>query len=418
MQLPQVFRSLGNRNFALFFTGQLFSRVGMWMQRTAVIWVIYTETHSAFMIGVATFAEQFPSFLFSIRGGIIADKHDRYKVLLITQSLSALQAVILTIFAFMGNYNVPLILGLSVFLGIVNAYDVPVRQSMINEIIENKDDLPNAVALNSSLNNMARLAGPALAGFVLARFGADYCFLSNAVSFIAVIGAILMMRLPANIRGSHRLKSKGNFKEAIHYLSENKNIGVVILVAALSSFLVFPYVTLLPVYAKVIFKGNAATYGWLNAAIGVGALAGSFYLAALPASTNFKKVMLVNTLLVGISLLLFAYITNLYLGLLFVAVSGFGTILQGSIIMTIVQRDTAANFRGRIISVMAMAIFGMLPLGSVLVGYLAPLLGTANTICIEGVLALIITLVFYKHLINPAFKFKKNRKWKTTEQPF
>src|SRR6185312_16327723 len=281
MQLPQVFRSLGNRNFALFFTGQLFSRVGMWMQRTAVIWVIYTETHSAFMIGVATFAEQFPSFLFSIRGGIIADKHDRYKVLLITQSLSALQAVILTIFAFMGNYNVLLILGLSVFLGIVNAYDVPVRQSMINEIIENKDDLPNAVALNSSLNNMARLAGPALAGFVLARFGADYCFLSNAVSFIAVIGAILMMRLPANIRGSHRLKSKGNFKEAIHYLSENKNIGVVILVAALSSFLVFPYVTLLPVYAKVIFKGNAATYGWLNAAIGVGALAGSFYLAAL-----------------------------------------------------------------------------------------------------------------------------------------
>ena len=417
MQFQQVFRSLANRNFALFFTGQLLSRIGMWMQRTAVVWVVYSITHSAFMIGVATFAELFPSFVFSIRGGIIADKYDRFKVLLITQSLSAVQAVLLTIFAFMGNYNIPLILGLSVFLGIVNAYDVPVRQSMINEIIVNKEDLPNAVALNSSLNNLARLAGPALAGIVLARFGADYCFLSNAVSFIAVIAAILMMKLPEYIPGSHKLKSKGNFKEAIHYLSENKNLGIVIFIAALSSFLVFPYVTLLPVYAKVIFKGNAATYGWLNAAIGIGALAGSFYLAALPAGTNFGKVLLVNTFLVGISLLLFAYIENLYLGLLFVMVSGFGTILQGSVIMTLVQRDTAQKFRGRIISIMAMAIFGMLPLGSLLVGYVAPILGTTNTICIEGALALIITTVFYHYLIHP-FKFKKQKTWKTTEQPY
>ncbi len=138
MQISQVFRSLSNRNFALFFTGQLFSRIGMWMQRTAVIWVIYSITHNAFMIGVAMFAEQFPSFIFSIRGGIIADKYDRYKVLLVTQSLSALQAVVLTIYAFTESYNVAIILALSIFLGIVNAYDVPVRQSMINEIITNK----------------------------------------------------------------------------------------------------------------------------------------------------------------------------------------------------------------------------------------------------------------------------------------
>lgn len=418
MQFRQVFRSLANRNFALFFTGQLFSRIGMWMQRTAVIWVVYTVTHSAFMIGVATFAEQFPSFLFSIRGGIIADKYDRYKVLLITQSLSALQAIILTVFAFMGNYNIPLILSLSVFLGIVNAYDVPVRQSLINEIIENRDDLPNAVALNSSLNNMARLAGPALAGFVLARFGADYCFLSNAISFVAVIGAIMMMKLPANISRGHQLKSKGNFKDAIHYLSDNKNIGMVILIAALSSFLVLPYITLLPVYAKVIFKGDAATYGWLNAAIGIGALAGSFYLASLPATANFRKTLLVNTFLVGISLLLFAYISNLYAGLLFIMISGFGSIMQSSIIMTIVQRDTAEKFRGRIISMIAMAIFGMLPLGSLLVGYLAPILGSANTIFIQGILGLIIGIVCYKYFVNPNNKFKKNKTWKTTEQPF
>ena len=171
MNIQNTFRALKSRNFALFFFGQFVSRVGMWMQRTAVIWVIYSITHSAFMIGVATFAEQFPSFLFSVRGGIIADRYNRYKVLMATQTLSALQAVLLTVFTFSGNYSVALILGLSVFLGLVNAYDVPVRQSMINEIIDNKEDLPNAIALNATLNMLARLVGPALAGFVLVKYG-------------------------------------------------------------------------------------------------------------------------------------------------------------------------------------------------------------------------------------------------------
>ena len=408
MQISQVFRSLSNRNFALFFTGQLLSRIGMWMQRTAVIWVIYSITHNAFMIGVATFAEQFPSFIFSIRGGIIADKYDRYKVLLVTQILSALQAVILTIYAFTESYNVAIILVLSVFLGIVNAYDVPVRQSMINEIITDKNDLTNAVALNSSLNNMARLVGPALAGFVLAKYGADYCFLSNAISFIAVIVAITMMKLPPYIRGNHAMKARGNFRDAMHYLSENKHIGMVILISALSSLLVLPFITLLPVYAKIIFNGDAATYGWLNGAIGIGALAGSFYLASLPGKTNFRKILLVNNFIIGISLMLFAYINNFYWALVIIMMNGFASILQSSIIMTIVQRDTAEKYRGRIISMIAMAIFGMLPLGSLLVGYLEPILGTANTVFYEGVLGLIIGIIFYKYLIVPSYKINKS----------
>ncbi len=378
----------------------------MWMQRTAVIWVIYSITHNALMIGVATFAEQFPSFIFSIRGGIIADKYDRYKVLLVTQILSALQAVVLTIFAFSESYNVAIILALSVFLGIINAYDVPVRQSMINEIITDKNDLTNAVALNSSLNNMARLVGPALAGFVLAKYGADYCFLSNAISFIAVIVAITMMKLPLYIRGKHVMKARGNFRDAMHYLSKNKHIGMVILISALSSLLVLPFITLLPVYAKIIFKGDAATYGWLNGAIGIGALAGSFYLASLPGNVNFRKILLVNNFIIGISLMIFAYINNFYWALVIIMVNGFASILQSSIILTIVQRDTAEKYRGRIISIIAMAIFGMLPLGSLLVGYLEPILGTANTVFYEGVLGLIIGIVFYKYLIVPSLKIK------------
>src|SRR5665213_708155 len=364
------------------------------------------------MIGVATFAEQFPSFVFSVRGGIIADKYNRYKVLLLTQSLSALQAVVLTAFAFAGNYSVVLILSLSVFLGIVNAYDVPVRQSMINEIIENKEDLPNAVALNASLNTLARLIGPALSGFVLAIYGADYCFLSNAVSFIAVIAAIAAMRFPKDAFTVHTAKLKGNFKEALNYLKANKPIATVIWIAALSSFFVMSYITLLPVYAKVIFKGDAATYGWLNSAIGVGAFAGTFYLASLHKTANFRKIILLNTFLLGVSLLLFAYCTNLYLSLIVSVIGGFSSICQMSVVITIIQTETDKQFRGRVISFIAMAMFGMLPLGSLLAGYLSPIIGAPLTIFAQGIIAIIIGMAFCKKLINSSIHLNQSNNGK------
>ena len=410
MQLSKAFRSLQNRNYALFFWGQLVSRVGMWMQRTAVIWVVYTITHSAFMIGVATFAEQFPSFLFSIRGGIIADKYNRYKVILITQALSALQAVLLTVFAFSGNFNISVILLLSVFLGIVNAYDVPVRQSMINEIVEDKEDLPNAVALNSSLNTLARLAGPALSGFVLAAYGASFCFLANAISFITVIGAIIAMRLPQTKPVKAAQKAKGSLREAIDYLKLNRPIAVVIGISALSNFFVLSYVTLLPVYAKDVFQGNAATYGWLNSAVGIGAVGGTFYLALLGKNANFRKIVLVATFLTGVSLLLFAQSHYLYLSFSFAALGGLGSICQSSVVITIVQSETDAAFRGRIVSFIAMAIFGMLPLGSLLVGYLAPHIGASSTLFSQGIIAILISLTFYKTLNTPSLKTATNER--------
>lgn len=402
MQVKSVFRSFSNRNFSLFFTGQLISRVGMWMQRTAVIWLIYSITNSAFMVGVATFAEQFPSFIFSIRGGIIADRYNRYKVLMITQILSAAQAVALTVFAFMGNYNITLILVLSAFLGVVNAYDIPVRQSMINDIIENKDDLSNAVALNSTLNNLARLAGPALAGFVLATFGADYCFLANAISFIAVIAAIMAMHLPEykSTGLKSALSSNTNFKEGWAYLLLHREIAYPILIAALSSLFVLPYITLLPVYAKDIFKGGASVFGWLNSAIGIGAFVGAFYLASLTNGANFKRILLMNSFVLGTSLLCFAYSGNLYISLFFVMISGFSTIMQASTVMTIIQSKSDPKYRGRMISFVAMALFGMLPLGSLLVGYVEPIIGTTHTLFIEGIAGLCIGGFFYKKLIH------------------
>ncbi|MGC4059134.1 MAG: MFS transporter [Chitinophagaceae bacterium] len=399
MRLSDSLISLRNRNFSLFFWGQMISRVGMWMQRTAVIWVVYEITDSAFMIGVATFAEQFPSFVFSVRGGIIADQYNRYKALMVTQVLSALQAVALAACSFADNKNVTLILLLSVFLGIVNAYDVPVRQSMINEIVENKEELPNAVALNSSLNTFARLIGPAFAGFVLAKYGASFCFVANAVSFIAVIGGIAAMRFPENTFETVKTRSRGRFKEAIVYLQQNRLILTVIIIAALSNLLVLPFVTLLPVYTKEVFHGNAATFGWLNAAMGVGAFAGSFYLAAGGKDVDFRRQLQLNTFMMGASLVLFAYSTSLPVSLLLLVLLGFSSICQTSIIITIVQTDTDKAFRGRIMSFIAMAIFGMMPLGSLLVGRLAPLAGNANVLCVEGLLSIIIGMAFRKNLI-------------------
>ncbi|CAM4249375.1 Transmembrane secretion effector [Pedobacter westerhofensis] len=400
MQLSQAFRLLKSRNFALFYWGQLLSRLGTWIQRTAVIWIVYSVTHSVFMVGVTTFAEQFPSFLFSIRGGIIADKYNRYTIIFITQILSAVQAIILTIYTFSGNFNMVVILALSVFLGIVNAYDVPVRQSMINDMIGNKDDLPNAVALNSSLNTLARLAGPALSGILLASYGAAFCFLSNAVSFLAVIAAIAAMKMPKNVPVLLKTKTSGKLKEAIDYLKSNPPIAVIIWISCLSNFFVLSYVTLLPVYAKDIFKGDATTYGWLNSSAGIGALIGALWLAMLGKQSDFRKIMWISILLTGISLLLFAYCHNLYLSLFFSALCGLGAIVQSSMMVTIVQSETDSLFRGRVVSFIAMSIFGMLPLGSLLVGYLAPHAGASFTLFAEGIIAIIISGLFYQRLIN------------------
>jgi MFS family permease len=242
------------------------------------------------------------------------------------------------------------------------------------------------------------LIGPALSGFVLASYGASFCFLSNTVSFIAVIGAIAAMKLPKENTVSSIKRPKGNLRAAIDYLNGNRHIGTIIIVSALSNFFVLSYATLLPVYAKDVFKGDATTYGWLNSAVGVGAFAGAFYLALLDKKANFRKIVLNSTFLMGASLLLFAYSHNLYLSLVVSAFGGFSAICQSSAMMTIVQTETDAAFRGRIVSFIAMSIFGMLPLGSLLLGYLTPLAGVSLALFVQGIAAIIIGILFFKKL--------------------
>lgn len=380
----------------------------MWTQRTAVVWVVYTMTHSTLMIGLTYFAEQFPSFLLSIPGGIVADRYNRYKVLMATQVASAIQAIALTILVFMEHMVVWQILALSVFLGMVNAFDVPARQPLVHDIIDDPADLPNAIALNSTLNNLSRLIGPALAGIMLAKFGADICFLLNALSFAAVIFCLMLMKLPPHKPLAVKKKVMTDLVEGFNYIRKTREIRRVILLLTCVCLLVLPYNTLLPVYARVIFQGDSITFGYLNSAIGLGAVTGAFTLASLKPGTNFKKLLLADTALLGVSLVLFSYTTSLPLSLLIAVVCGFGTMAFVPVCNTLLQLESEAHMRGRVISYFAMAAFGMLPLGSMITGAISKWIDPPAVIFGQGILALLIGAIAYRFLTG-----RREHSWKT-----
>jgi len=410
-----TFNAFKYRNYRLFFTGQSISQIGTWMQRTGVSWVVYTMTHSAFMLGLTVFATQFPSFLFSLLGGIASDRYDRYKVLLFTQVASMIQAVLLAILTLTNHYTVWEILTLSVLLGVINAFDVPARQPLIHEMVTDKADLPNALALNSSMVNLARLIGPALSGIVLQKFGAAICFSLNAVSFIAVLTSLLLMKLPAHVPALVKKKIKSELAEGFAYLKNTPSISIIMVMLGLTSLLVLPYNTLLPVFAKVIFKGDAATFGYINSFIGLGAIGGSMFLASLKKGADLKIVLLINSIVFGICLMFFSHINYFPLAMLFATLCGFGMMNQTTIIMTTIQVNSDANMRGRVMSYVAMAYFGMLPLGSLLIGFISQHIGAPDAIFCQGIIALIIVALFSKFLTKDRLDKKNAAQFKDEE---
>ena len=400
-----TFSAFKSRNYRLYFSGQSISLIGTWMQKTAVSWVIYSETHSKFMLGLTLFASLFPSFVFSFLGGVVSDRYNRYKVLLITQVASMIQAVLLTLLIFFRHYSVWEIIALSALLGLINAFDVPARQSLVYEMVDDKTDLPNALALNSSMVNLSRLIGPGIAGLALEKFGDDICFGLNAVSFIAVIGSLLMMKLPKYIPKPHHKNVFGDLKEGFVYIKQTPSIALVLLMLALISLLVLPYSTLIPVYAKDIFKGTASTFGIIDSVIGLGAFCGAIYLASLKPGRNLRKILARNTVIFGVGLVLFSHATNYPLALLFSAIVGFGMMSQITISNTLIQTTVDPAMRGRVISFYAMAFFGTQPLGGLLVGTISQWIGTPDTVLIQGIITLIIGVVLYRFL-----KKEKERK--------
>lgn len=376
------------------------------MQRTAVYWLVYTQTHSTFMLGLTAFASQFPSFLFSPWGGVISDRYNRYRVTIITQIASMIQAFLLAILVIFTKYTVWEIFAISIVLGVINAFDLPARQSMINEMVAKKEDLPNAIALNSSMGKLAWLIGPAISGIVLEKMGAGTCFLINGLSYVAVITSLLFIRFPAYIPHPHSKKVVREFKEGYVYLKNTPSIGIVIIYIACVSLFVLPFRTLLPVYAKVIFKGNASTFGYLNSFVGLGAVAGAFFLASLKSDANIKKVLVVNLMIFGVALGLFSNMTNFHVALFFAMVAGFAMMSQTTLCNTIIQTGASPEMRGRVISYFAMAFFGLEPLGGLLVGTISQYAGTPDTILGQGIAAIIIGIVFLPLLNKDRLKEK------------
>ena len=385
-----TFRAFQNRNYNLYFTGQSVSLIGTWMQRTGISWVVYTMTHSTVMLGLTVFASQFPSFLFSLWGGILSDRYNRYKLLLLTQAASMIQAILLAILTLTNHFVVWQILTLSVILGIINAFDLPARQPLVHELVTNKDDIPNALALNSSMVNIARLVGPALSGIVLGYFGAGICFLINAISFVAVIVSLLLMKLPAYKPVISTNKITRDISEGFSYLKNTPSISLILLLLAVLSLLILPYDTLLPVFAKIVFKGDAATFGYISSFIGLGAIGGTIFLASLRQGASLKSLLLINIAIVGVGLILFSRINNFPIAMLFATLSGFGAMSQNTICITIIQVKTDAAMRGRVMSYVAMAYFGMLPLGSLLIGSISQKIGAQDTLLLQGIISLLI----------------------------
>ena len=412
-----TFNAFKSRNYRLYFSGQSISLIGTWMQKTAVSWVIYSETHSKFMLGLTLFASMFPSFVFSFLGGIVSDRYNRFKVLLITQMASMVQAVLLTLLIFFKHYSVWEIIALSAVLGLINAFDVPARQSLVYEMVDDKADLPNALALNSSMVNLSRLIGPGLAGLALEKFGDDICFGLNAVSFIAVIGSLLMMKLPKFVERPITKNVLGELKDGLEYIKRTPSIAFVLLTLGAISLLVLPFSTLIPVYAKDIFKGTASTFGVIDSVIGLGAFCGAIFLASLKPGTNLRKILAINTLVFGVGLVLFSHSTYYPIALVFAAVSGFGMMSQITISNTLIQTTVDPTMRGRVISFYAMAFFGMQPLGGLIIGAVSQRIGTPDTVMGQGIITLIIGFFLFRLLkINEAKKLHEEEMLLHTEQ--
>ncbi|MFA4990158.1 MAG: MFS transporter, partial [Candidatus Omnitrophota bacterium] len=342
-------------------------------------------TNSPFLLGIVGFAGQIPTFLFSPFAGVFADRHNRRNMLVITQVFSLLQALILSLLILTGNIQVWQIIALSCLLGIINSFDIPIRQAFTVEMIEDREDLGNAIALNSSMVNAARLIGPSLAGILIASVGEGVCFLLNSASYIPVIASLLAMRVnKKKERLQHRhilLELKEGFNYAFNFLP----IKIILLLLALVSLMGVPYQLLMPVFARDIFHGGPLTLGFLVAMSGIGALAGAIYLAARKSVLGLNSIIAWTTGFFGLSIIAFSFSRVLWVSMLILLFSGFGMMVQMASSNTILQTIVEEDKRGRVMSFYTMSFMGMVPFGSLLAGSLASAIGAPHTLLLGGI---------------------------------
>ncbi|HEY1461807.1 MAG TPA: MFS transporter [Terriglobales bacterium] len=391
-------RALSSRNYRLFFSGQSVSLIGTWMTRIATSWLVYRLTHSAWLLGVVGFSGQIPAFILAPFAGVWIDRWDKHRTLVITQVLSMLQSFALAVLALVGIINMQEIIWLSVAQGLINAFDMPCRQSFVVEMVENREDLSNAIALNSSMVNAARLLGPSIAGIVIAAFSEGWCFLIDGVSYIAVIISLLMMKVQPHEEPKEALALGHQLKEGWNYVFHSIPIRSVLLLMALISLVGMPYMVLMPIFAGSVLHGGPHTLGFLMGAAGVGALVSTFLLAARKSVLGLGRVLPAASVLFGVGLITFGESRILWLSLIFVMVAGSGMMQQMAGSNTLLQTIVDDDKRGRVMSFYSMAFMGMAPIGSLIAGFSASRIGAPHTLVIGGILCIVGAAWFAFHL--------------------
>jgi MFS family permease len=412
MNLRSVVRALAHRNFRLFFLGQTISLVGTWMQQVAMTWLVYDLTRSPFLLGVVGFSGQIPTFFLAPLAGVLTDRWKRHRALLATQSLAMLQAFLLyglTLTDLSDSSKVGVVIGLSVLLGLVNAFDMPLRQAFLIDMID-RPDLPNAIALNSSMVNAARLVGPSLAGLLIALVGTGLCFLLNGLSYLAVLAALWAMRVPPRPAVGRHPPLLHGLREGFVYAFGFRPIRAILLLLSLISLTGVPLMLLMPVFATDVLKGGPDTLGFLMAAAGLGALTGGLYLASRKSVLGLGRVMTLAASVFGLGMIAFSFSKLTWLSCLLLVPTGFAMMVQMAASNTVLQTLVDEDKRGRVMSFYTMAFMGMAPLGSLLAGALATHIRAPATVrlggmaCIGGAVVFGLRLPALRALARPIYQ--------------
>ncbi len=389
-----MLRALKHRNFRLFFFGQSISLIGTWMQQVAMIWLVYRLSNSAFLLGLVGFCSQIPSFFLAPVAGVFTDRWKLHRTILLTQSLAMCQALMLAVLILTGTIAVWHVLALSVCMGLITAFDIPARQAFLIQMVEGRENLTNAIGLNSSMFNGARLVGPAIAGFLIAAVGEGVCFLLNALSYVAVLAALLAMRLPPQAAVKPPQHVLQELKEGFRYAFGFLPIREILMLLALVNMAAMPLTVLLPVFAKIVLHGGPDTLGLLTAAMGLGALMGALSLASRKSVLGLGRQIAWASAVFGLSLIAFSFSCVLWLSMLLLVTSGFAVMMETAASNTILQTIVVDDKRGRVMSFYAMTFLGAAPLGSLLAGSLASHLGVACVVQLAGVMCIMGSLVF------------------------
>ncbi len=392
--MPKIFSSLRSKNYRLYFAGQSVSLIGTWMQNVALSWLVYRLTGSVFLLGLVGFMSQIPMFILAPITGVLTDRFDRLRIMTLAQICFMLQALAMTLLVLFNLIAVWHIIALSLVFGIISAFDAPARQSLVIDLIDKREDLGNAIALNSAVFNGARLVGPAIAGITIAIVGEGICFLLNTLSFIAVISALLKIKVPVRKMVIENTKLKKVFTDGLSYTFRTIPIRMLLIQLALLSLVALPFIVLLPAYAKEILHGSADTLGYLMSSLGAGALTGAIYMASRKSVIGLGRIISLCSGLLGLMIVLAALSQKTIFSLILFYFGGLSMILTIAAINTMIQTIADEDKRGRVMSFYSMALMGTTPIGNLMAGTIASGIGIPYTLLAGGIITIISGAVF------------------------